>query len=108
MWHVETLAFAFLATNAEIDSVDSNLVDFLQTSRIGTQFQNEDEQVASTVGKKPPPYITDVASMYRDNQFHNFEHATHVTSSVKKLLKRIVNVDQDNAPKQDGATSIDL
>ena len=46
--------------------------------------------------------------MYRDNQFHNFEHATHVTSSVKKLLKRIVNVDQDNAPKQDGATSIDL
>eukprot|EP00980_Cylindrotheca_fusiformis_P000327 scaffold78_cov96-Cylindrotheca_fusiformis.AAC.6 len=38
-------------------------------------------------------YITNVASMYQDNPFHNFEHASHVTASVKKLLTRIVNVD---------------
>eukprot|EP00980_Cylindrotheca_fusiformis_P015220 scaffold4224_cov85-Cylindrotheca_fusiformis.AAC.2 len=34
--------------------------------------------------------------MYRDNAFHNFEHASHVTSSVKKLLSRIVNTDEGN------------
>eukprot|EP00980_Cylindrotheca_fusiformis_P016273 scaffold4834_cov117-Cylindrotheca_fusiformis.AAC.1 len=34
--------------------------------------------------------------MYRDNPFHNFEHASHVTASVKKLLTRIVNVDDGN------------
>jgi len=28
--------------------------------------------------------------MYRDNDFHNFEHACHVTMSVTKLLSRIV------------------
>eukprot|EP00980_Cylindrotheca_fusiformis_P022612 scaffold9514_cov106-Cylindrotheca_fusiformis.AAC.1 len=37
--------------------------------------------------------------MYRDNPFHNFEHASHVTSSVKKLLTRIVNVDAGNGLK---------
>eukprot|EP00980_Cylindrotheca_fusiformis_P000322 scaffold78_cov96-Cylindrotheca_fusiformis.AAC.1 len=38
-------------------------------------------------------YLAHVASMYQDNPFHNFEHASHVTASVKKLLTRIVNVD---------------
>jgi class 3 adenylate cyclase len=35
-------------------------------------------------------YITWVASMYRDNPFHNFNHASHVVMSVMKLLSRIV------------------
>eukprot|EP00980_Cylindrotheca_fusiformis_P015485 scaffold4363_cov125-Cylindrotheca_fusiformis.AAC.5 len=41
-------------------------------------------------------YLSNVASMYRDNPFHNFEHASHVTASVKKLLTRIVDVDDGN------------
>ena len=41
-------------------------------------------------------YLAHVASMYQDNPFHNFEHASHVTASVKKLLTRIVNVDEGN------------
>eukprot|EP00980_Cylindrotheca_fusiformis_P010572 scaffold2349_cov110-Cylindrotheca_fusiformis.AAC.4 len=41
-------------------------------------------------------YISTIASMYPDNAFHNFEHACHVTASVKKLLARIVVVGEDN------------
>eukprot|EP00980_Cylindrotheca_fusiformis_P001073 scaffold295_cov96-Cylindrotheca_fusiformis.AAC.3 len=41
-------------------------------------------------------YLANVASMYQDNAFHNFEHASHVTASVKKLLTRIVHVDHGN------------
>jgi hypothetical protein len=44
-------------------------------------------------------YLAHVASMYQDNPFHNFEHASHVTASVKKLLTRIVNVDKGNGLK---------
>eukprot|EP00934_Nitzschia_sp_Nitz4_P000009 Nitzschia sp. Nitz4//scaffold115_size69933//4295//7888//NITZ4_005995-RA/size69933-processed-gene-0.50-mRNA-1//1//CDS//3329533478//9//frame0 len=42
-------------------------------------------------------YIREVASMYNGNIFHNFEHATHVTMSVTKLLSRVVtpNLEQD-------------
>eukprot|EP00980_Cylindrotheca_fusiformis_P019961 scaffold7029_cov100-Cylindrotheca_fusiformis.AAC.4 len=34
--------------------------------------------------------IAMIASMYKDNSFHNFEHACHVTMSANKLLNRIV------------------
>ncbi|GKY90443.1 hypothetical protein MPSEU_000018100 [Mayamaea pseudoterrestris] len=35
-------------------------------------------------------YVSNVASLYHDNPFHNFEHASHVTMSATKLLSRIV------------------
>ena len=35
-------------------------------------------------------YVSFLADMYPDNPFHNFEHASHVTMSVTKLLSRIV------------------
>lgn len=35
-------------------------------------------------------YIRTISHMYNDNAFHNFEHASHVTMSVSKLLSRIV------------------
>jgi len=38
-------------------------------------------------------FLTKIASFYRDNPFHNFEHASHVTASVRKLLTRIVKID---------------
>lgn len=36
-------------------------------------------------------FVSSVAAMYQDNPFHNFEHASHVTMSVVKLLSRIVS-----------------
>eukprot|EP00980_Cylindrotheca_fusiformis_P014108 scaffold3710_cov103-Cylindrotheca_fusiformis.AAC.7 len=62
-------------------------------------------------------YLSNVASMYKDNPFHNFEHANHVTASVKKLLTRIVNTDETNGlakgnikptGKSSGANLVDL
>ena len=35
-------------------------------------------------------FITSIANLYRNNNFHSFEHACHVTMSVTKLLSRIV------------------
>ena len=35
-------------------------------------------------------FLRSIASMYRDNSFHNFEHASHVMMSVNKLLSRII------------------
>jgi 3'5'-cyclic nucleotide phosphodiesterase len=40
-------------------------------------------------------YVSQIASSYPKNPFHSFEHASHVTMSVVKLLSRIV------APKHD-------
>jgi hypothetical protein len=39
-------------------------------------------------------YVARIASMYHtDNAFHNFEHASHVTMSSSKLMKRIIAPD---------------
>ena len=40
-------------------------------------------------------YVEAIAAQYRQNPFHNFEHASHVTMSVSKLLSRIVAPDID-------------
>ena len=52
----------------------------------GSDQQSLDTQVATEVHQ----YVETVAAMYHDNPFHNFEHASHVTMSVTKLLSRIV------------------
>jgi hypothetical protein len=44
--------------------------------------------------------------MYRDNPFHNFEHASHVTMSVSKLLSRIVAADVAPGEKNHGQGKI--
>jgi hypothetical protein len=41
-------------------------------------------------------YVSRIAGMYRDVPFHNFEHASHVTMSASKLLKRIIHPDEVN------------
>jgi hypothetical protein len=35
-------------------------------------------------------YVEAIAALYKDNHFHNFEHASHVTLSSIKILNRIV------------------
>jgi hypothetical protein len=50
-------------------------------------------------------YVMTIASMYSDNAFHNFEHASHVTMSANKLLKRVVVRDADDEPE---ANAMDL
>ncbi|KAG7365646.1 adenylate/guanylate cyclase [Nitzschia inconspicua] len=45
------------------------------------------------VMKQLHDYVYSVAKLYNKNPFHNFEHASHVTMSVAKLLSRIVAPD---------------
>eukprot|EP00523_Entomoneis_sp_CCMP467_P001058 CAMPEP_0168743416 /NCGR_PEP_ID=MMETSP0724-20121128/13565_1 /TAXON_ID=265536 /ORGANISM="Amphiprora sp., Strain CCMP467" /LENGTH=1154 /DNA_ID=CAMNT_0008791045 /DNA_START=91 /DNA_END=3556 /DNA_ORIENTATION=+ len=47
-------------------------------------------QLSEEVLSQLKDYVQTLAAMYRDNPFHNFEHASHVTMSVSKLLSRIV------------------
>jgi hypothetical protein len=50
----------------------------------------EDIELSVEVITQLRDYVTTIASMYRDNAFHSFEHASHVTMSTNKLLKRVV------------------
>ena len=52
-------------------------------------------QLPPEVTKQLREYVTMIACMYRDNFFHNFEHASHVLMSSQKLLKRVLIADQE-------------
>ena len=53
-------------------------------------------------------YVQTIASMYRNNPFHNFAHACHVTMAVNKLLKRIVTPDLDEEMKSENELASQL
>ena len=55
----------------------------------------EDIDLGPAVEEQMHAYVGALATMYRQNPFHNFEHASHVTMSVVKLLSRIVAPDVD-------------
>jgi hypothetical protein len=38
-------------------------------------------------------YVTEVAGLYKDVPFHNFEHASHVTLAADRLMSRMVSRD---------------
>lgn len=53
-------------------------------------------------------YISTIAGLYRSNPFHNFDHASHVTMSVIKLLSRIkAPTDLDNVEGSESSVELD-
>lgn len=54
------------------------------------RHQDESIKLDDKVVRQLRDYILTISMMYRENAFHNFEHASHVTMSVSKLLARIV------------------
>jgi hypothetical protein len=64
----------------------------------------EDIDLGEAVEEQMNMYVFAIASLYRNNSFHNFEHASHVTMSVVKLLSRIVTPDVDAVNSDMGET----
>jgi hypothetical protein len=46
-------------------------------------------------------YVGRIASLYHDNPFHNFEHASHVALSANKLLNRIIPPTDSSYPEEE-------
>lgn len=61
--------------------------------RVVTQEDVEGTVLSPDIMTQLRDFVATIASLYRDNPFHNFEHASHVTMSVVKLLSRIVAPD---------------
>jgi class 3 adenylate cyclase len=76
-------------------TVFEELKDIIHLPTLSGQPANnpDDVELDPVVLDQLENYVSTVASMYRDNPFHNFEHASHVVMSVVKLLSRIVAPD---------------
>ena len=95
--------------NAPNDSLDKNLEWTQQPGKIcldevkeiiwlpefdADAARNQDDplmvELDDAVVNQLRAFITSIANLYRNNNFHSFEHACHVTMSVTKLLSRII------------------
>jgi hypothetical protein len=75
-WNTDVLARHIIAiVKHQVENADSDVV-------------NNDE-VSPTVMKQLRHFVHIVASMYNNNPFHNFSHASHVTLSMQKMLSRV-------------------
>jgi len=70
------------------------IIEVLSSEKADREYDDSNSiQLSERVLKQLCDYVTLVARAYRDNFFHNFEHASHVTMSVGKLLSRSVAPD---------------
>jgi 3'5'-cyclic nucleotide phosphodiesterase len=60
--------------------------DMRQARRIA---ESDHAELDSVVKGQLREYVMRISSMYRDLDFHDFEHASHVTMSASKLLGRL-------------------
>jgi hypothetical protein len=72
-----------------IDEV-KEIIELPQYENLGTFVDPDTVPLNPAVQQQLRDYVANIAGMYRDNDFHSFEHAAHVTMSVTKLLSRIV------------------
>lgn len=69
------------------------------------QIDPETIDLGPAVESQLKRYVSIIAAMYRNNPFHNFEHASHVTMSVNKLLQRVVEPNITVSSSEKGTTS---
>jgi len=75
-------------------TVIDEVVDCLNlptSSATKAEVEENSTQLDQEVFDELRDYVYSIASMYRKNAFHNFEHASHVSMSCIKLLNRIAS-----------------
>ena len=58
--------------------------------------KTNDATLAENVISQLRQFVTAIALLHGDNSFHNFDHASHVTMSVHKLLLRVIQSGEES------------
>jgi len=70
-------------TTVMINRITAILEHMLEVAIDG---RREQEDLSPKAKKELHAYVTEIASLYNDVHYHNFEHASHVTISMYKLV----------------------
>jgi 3'5'-cyclic nucleotide phosphodiesterase len=90
----------------------ADVLDLPKPSNTKTKFAPP--ELEATIGDAAMTQLNDlvgaIAGLYRDNPFHSFDHASHVTMATKKLLDRVVGCEKDKQNRKsqviDGSCAI--
>jgi 3'5'-cyclic nucleotide phosphodiesterase len=76
-----------------VDEVQEEII-LVPNSKAFTQAPT-DCRLSETVIAQLSSLISTIASLYRENPFHSFEHCSHVVMSTRKMLNRIADHEKD-------------
>lgn len=81
------------STSRQVIEEVQEIISLPEFDAEAAKLQMETEEVALDEGivTELKDFVGSIAGLYNSNAFHNFEHASHVTMSVVKLLSRIVS-----------------
>jgi hypothetical protein len=85
--------------NAEVLARRLTLIVQDRNRILGVAVKQKQVGLSPAVNDQLHKYVHEISSMYRDNPFHNYEHASHVTLSMEKMLSRVL--------EEEGSTSDD-
>ena len=88
----EEASSELIGINEVVDAIALPLFD---ANLVVTESNIEAIEIDPVVVEQIREFVSVISLLYRENPFHNFEHACHVTMSVSKHLKRIVAPDLD-------------
>jgi 3'5'-cyclic nucleotide phosphodiesterase len=81
----------------------ADVLDLPKPSSSKSKFASLEAKIGDAAMGQLYDLIGAIAELYRDNPFHNFDHASHVTMAAKKLLDRIVESEKE---KKEVGTSL--
>jgi class 3 adenylate cyclase len=82
-----------LTEGKEERTILDEVKEVITLPRIAAQYKKDPTFVTLSpeVQNQLQEFVSVIAHMYYQNHFHSFEHASHVTQSVSKLLSRVVS-----------------
>ncbi|KAL7572637.1 hypothetical protein ACA910_010388 [Epithemia clementina (nom. ined.)] len=80
------------STKGKIRDEVANTISLPAFHKMTGVVDRETVELPTEISDQLRIFVASIAALYRDNPFHNFEHASHVTMSANKLLHRIVNM----------------
>ena len=86
----EDLTIGNIDGTTVLDEVREVITLAATTADGGYKIDPESVELSDQVRSQLEDYVSSIAEMYHENPFHSFEHASHVTMSVSKLLSRVV------------------
>jgi hypothetical protein len=94
--------------------VIDEMTDFLRLPDFNPdmeQWSSQSSDIHPCVKEQLLDFVWNIANLYRDVPFHNFEHASHVIMSTGKLMKRIlqpegIEYDDDNHKEEKSTIQI--
>jgi hypothetical protein len=93
-----------LSKTSRIPAYDEfvDVVDFPPVTRDSLEIDTDGVQLRKEVEEELEDFLSTIASMYIENQFHDFAHASHATMGVVKLLSSLAKSkpQQGETPEQ--------